>query len=127
VLLSWDFLDSPTALRASGLPANFLSNWQVSSLPGSGIAGYYASAIAADAPHPAAARLWQEFIYSTEGQNIFLGGNARPIELASMLKAGTVNKKAYAALPAPPAKVVSPTLAQSTAAGTAIASSLGSA
>jgi putative spermidine/putrescine transport system substrate-binding protein len=127
LLLSWDFLDSPTSLRASGLPPNFLSNWQTSDLSGTGIVGYYAQAIAADAPHPAAARLWEEFLYSTQGQNIFLGGDARPIELAAMLKAGTENKQAYAALPKPPAKTESPTLAQATAAGTAIATSLGSA
>ena len=27
-----------------------------------------------DAPHPAAARLWQEFLYSDEGQNLYAGG-----------------------------------------------------
>ena len=30
------------------------------------IAGYYYQAINADAPHPAAARLWQEFLYADE-------------------------------------------------------------
>jgi putative spermidine/putrescine transport system substrate-binding protein len=127
LLLSWDFLDSRTALRASGLPPNLLSAWQVYDLSGSGIVGYYAQAIAADAPHPAAARLWEEFLYSTQGQNIYLEGDARPIELAAMLKAGTENKRAYAALPKPPASTESPTLAQASAAGTAIATSLGSA
>ena len=32
-----------------------------------------------DAPHPAAARLWQEFLYSAEGQNLWLKGYARPV------------------------------------------------
>ena len=34
-----------------------------------------------DAPHPAAARLWEEFLYSAEGQNLWLQGGARPVEL----------------------------------------------
>jgi hypothetical protein len=34
-----------------------------------------------------------------EGQNIWLEGGARPVELAAMVKAGTGNKAAYAKLP----------------------------
>ena len=37
------------------------------------MAGYYYQAINKDAPHPAAARLWQEFLYSDEGQNLYAG------------------------------------------------------
>ena len=43
------------------------------------IAGYYFQAINKDAPHPAAARLWEEFLYRDEGQNLLLGGGARPV------------------------------------------------
>ena len=43
------------------------------------VAGYYVQAINKDAPHPAAARLWQEFLYSDEGQNLWLKGGARPV------------------------------------------------
>ena len=45
-------------------------------------AGYYDQAISATAPDPAAARLWEEFLYSTQGQNLFLGGETRPIEMS---------------------------------------------
>ena len=38
---------------------------------------YYSQAINTDAPHPAAARLWQEYLYSDEGQNQWLKGGAR--------------------------------------------------
>ena len=51
-------------------------------------------------PHPAAARLWQEFLYSDEGQNLFLKGLARPVRADAMEKAGTVDKALLAALPA---------------------------
>jgi putative spermidine/putrescine transport system substrate-binding protein len=44
--------------------------------------------------------LWQEFLYSDEGQNIWLKGGARPIRLDAMVKKGTANKSAIKALPA---------------------------
>ena len=47
--------------------------------PTPSVAGYYYQAINKDAPHPAAARLWQEFLYSDEGQNLWLKGGARPV------------------------------------------------
>ena len=80
-------------------------------------AAYYDQAISATAPHPAAARLWEEFLYSTEGQNLWLEGEARPIELSTLVANGTVNKAAYAALPpAPSGTLTFPSQAQSTAA-----------
>jgi putative spermidine/putrescine transport system substrate-binding protein len=33
-------------------------------------AAYYAQAINRQAPDPAAARLWEEFLYSSQGQNL---------------------------------------------------------
>ena len=55
-------------------------------------AQYYAQAINKNAPHPAAARLWQEFLYSDEGQNLWLAGKARPVRLDAMTDAGTADK-----------------------------------
>src|ERR1700684_4562288 len=40
-------------------------------------AAYYDQAISKTAPHPAAARLWEEYLYSTAGQNLWLEGKAR--------------------------------------------------
>ncbi len=40
--------------------------------------GYYAQAVNATAPHPYAARLWEEFIYSDQGQLLYLKGFAHP-------------------------------------------------
>ena len=70
------------------------------------------------APHPAAARLWEEFLYSVQGQNIWLEGGARPVELAAMAKAGTENKAAYKSLPtvANLSQAVVPNTAQATTA-----------
>jgi putative spermidine/putrescine transport system substrate-binding protein len=80
-------------------------------------AAYYDQAISATAPHPAAARLWEEYLYSTAGQNLWLQGEARPIELSTLVANGTVNKAAYAALPpAPAGGLTFPSQAQSTTA-----------
>jgi putative spermidine/putrescine transport system substrate-binding protein len=80
-------------------------------------AAYYDQAISATAPHPAAARLWEEYLYSVTGQNLWLQGEARPIELPAMVANGTVDKTAYAALPPSPSGTPTfPTDAQSTTA-----------
>lgn len=86
-------------------------------------AGYYDQAISKGAPDPAAARLWEEYLYSQEGQNLFLAGPARPIELSALQAAGTVNKAALAALPPVPSNVSTtlPTNTQLSAAQTVVA------
>lgn len=59
----------------------------------------YAQAINKDAPHPAAARLWQEYLFSPEGQNLYLKGFARPVLLPAMTADGSVDKAAAEKLP----------------------------
>ncbi|HEY8589169.1 MAG TPA: ABC transporter substrate-binding protein [Naasia sp.] len=109
VVFDWDYLN---AAHAAENP-----NWKVTILPGTGYAGYYNQAINKDAPHPAAARLWQEFLYSDEAQNLWLAGGARPVRADAMAEAGTIDEDLFAALPASPEEVVVPTEEQSTAAG----------
>jgi putative spermidine/putrescine transport system substrate-binding protein len=82
--------------------------------------GMYIQAISAYAPHPNAAKLWMEYIYSDEGQNIWLGGYCNPIRYDAMAKAGTLDPTANAKLPDSTGAFL-PTLDQITAATTAIA------
>ena len=85
-------------------------------------AAYYSQAISKTAPDPACARLWEEYLYSTTGQNLWLQGKARPIELATLIKTGTVDKAANAALPTAPAGGLNfPTQAQESAAEAKVA------
>ncbi|MBN9139805.1 MAG: ABC transporter substrate-binding protein [Micrococcales bacterium] len=109
VVFDWDYLN---ATHVADNP-----KWKVRVFPGTGYAGYYNQAINKDAPHPAAARLWQEFLYSDAGQNLWLKGGARPVRMEAMTAAGTIDADAAAALPEAPDTVVVPSEAQSTAAG----------
>jgi putative spermidine/putrescine transport system substrate-binding protein len=85
-------------------------------------AAYYDQAISKYAPDPAAARLWEEYLYSTTGQNLWLEGEARPIELPTLVSSGTVNQAAYKALPpAPSGSVTFPTQSQQAAAEAVVA------
>jgi putative spermidine/putrescine transport system substrate-binding protein len=61
--------------------------------------GMYVQAISAFAPHPNAAKLWMEYLYSDAGQNAWLKGYCNPIRYDAMVKAGTVDKAAQAKLP----------------------------
>ena len=65
------------------------------------VAAYYNDAINKDAAHPAAARCWMEYVFSPEGQNTWLKGFAAPVLLPTMVKNGTVDQAALAAIGAP--------------------------
>ncbi|GAB3600087.1 ABC transporter substrate-binding protein [Microbacterium tumbae] len=109
VVFDWDYLN------ATHVADN--EDWKVVVLDGTGYAAYYNQAINVDAPHPAAARLWQEFLYSDEVQNLWLKGGARPARMEAMTEAGTIDADLAAALPEAPADTVVPTEEQSTDAG----------
>lgn len=91
VVIDWDYLN---VVETKKLPS-----WKVYIPNNAVLAGYYFQAINADAPHPAAARLWQEFLFSDEGQNLYLQGGARPVRANSMVTAGTIDMEAYRVLP----------------------------
>jgi putative spermidine/putrescine transport system substrate-binding protein len=110
ILIWWDYL-----LASEVSPA--VKGFKIVIPADASYASYYDQAISATAPDPAAARLWEEYLYSTTGQNLWLQGFARPIELQTLVSAGTVDKSAYAALPpAPSGALTFPTQAQQAAA-----------
>jgi putative spermidine/putrescine transport system substrate-binding protein len=63
--------------------------------------GYYFQAISKYAPHPAAARLWEEFLYSDEGHLLWMKGYCAPARLADLLSRGVVPEELIAKLPDP--------------------------
>nr|WP_044366267.1 extracellular solute-binding protein [Streptomyces natalensis] len=95
VSIEWDYLNLQhiDQLRGTGV------RWKVSIPFDGSFSQYYAQAINKDAPHPAAARLWEEYLFSPEGQNLRLVDYARPVLMAAMTKNGTLNQALAARLP----------------------------
>jgi putative spermidine/putrescine transport system substrate-binding protein len=91
VVFDWDYL---SAAHGADVPT-----WKVFVPNNAILGGYYAQAVNKQAPHPAAARLWMEYLYSDEGQNLWLKGLARPVRMAAMQKSGKIDSAAAAKLP----------------------------
>jgi putative spermidine/putrescine transport system substrate-binding protein len=83
----------------------------------SSLAGVYVQAISAFAPHPAAAKLWMEYLYSDEGQLGWLKGYCHPARFNALVAAGKVPKELLDKLPPADAysKAVFPTVDQQAA------------
>jgi putative spermidine/putrescine transport system substrate-binding protein len=95
VVFNWDYLNLPSYVG--------VSNWKVFIPANAVLGGYYAQAVNKNAPHPAAARLWEEFLYSqsaTGGQNLWLQGGARPVEQQAMTSNSSIDTSAASKLPA---------------------------
>jgi putative spermidine/putrescine transport system substrate-binding protein len=92
-------------------------------VPASGVvAGVYVQAISAFAPHPNAAKLWMEHLYSDEGQIGWLKGYCHPIRFNALAKDGKIPHDLLDKLPPAAAyeKAVFPTLDEQAAGKEAI-------
>lgn len=109
VRITWDY--NALAGRDS-----FEGNPQVEIvIPASGVfAGVYVQAISKYAPHPNAAKLWMEYLYSDEGQLLWLKGYCHPIRYNDLASANKIPADLAAKLPSADlyAKAVFPTPAQ---------------
>ena len=88
-------------------------------VPATGVvAGVYVQAISAYAPHPNAAKLWMEYLYSDEGQLGWLKGYCHPIRFNDLAANGKIPQEMLDALPPAAAyeKAVFPTIDQQNAA-----------
>jgi putative spermidine/putrescine transport system substrate-binding protein len=95
VVINWDYLNTASVVGQG-------ANWKVFVPSNALLNGYYSQAINKGAPHPAAARLWEEFLYSqaaSGGQNLWLAGGARPVELSAMTSNKSIDSSAAAKLP----------------------------
>ncbi len=116
VVINWDYLNTASVVGSS--------TWKVFVPQNAVLGGYYAQAINKQAPHPAAARLWEEFLYSQDasgGQNLWLEGGARPVEQQAMTTNSSINTTAASALPAVSGTPVFLTATQATSASTYLA------
>ncbi|MFI6818522.1 ABC transporter substrate-binding protein [Nonomuraea sp. NPDC050328] len=108
-VVDWDHVN---AARAAADP----EAWKVTIPKDGALGAYYVQAINKNAPHPAAARLWQEFLFSDEGQNLLQKGFARPARAEAMLMKGTLDTEQAAKLPAAPGPPVLLSIPQTDAA-----------
>jgi len=84
ILLEWTYLALADQDNYEGVPIEVV-------VPSDGVlAGYYVQAIGAYAPHPNAARLWEEFLYSNPGQLGFAAGYCYPARYQAMLEGGEI-------------------------------------
>jgi putative spermidine/putrescine transport system substrate-binding protein len=109
IVIRWDYnaLADKDALKGN-------PNISVIVPPSAVIAGVYVQAISAYAPHPAAARLWMEYLYSDEGQLLWLKGYCHPIRYNDLASRNAIQADLAAKLPSADlyAKAVFPTLDQ---------------
>jgi putative spermidine/putrescine transport system substrate-binding protein len=81
-------------------------------IPATGrFAGVYVQAISAFAPHPNAAKLWMEYLYSDEGQILWMKGYCHPIREADLRARGVIPQDILDKLP-DVSGAVFPTVAQ---------------
>ena len=79
VRITWDYNALSAIDSFAGNPAAQVV------VPASGrFAGVYVQAISAYAPHPNAAKLWMEYLYSDEGQLLWMKGYCHPIREADL-------------------------------------------
>ncbi|GAB3393530.1 extracellular solute-binding protein [Humibacter soli] len=117
VVIQWSYNNVAwgPAAGSSGNP-----NWKTVILHGSSLGSYYNQAVSPNAADPAAARLWEEFIYSPTAQNLYYQAGAYPATLDAMAKNGTVDKTAQKDVGTPPAGLVQLTDDQATKAAAAL-------
>jgi putative spermidine/putrescine transport system substrate-binding protein len=118
IIIAWDYNAlSWRDVLAGNPPAEVV-------IPKTGVvAGVYVQAISAYAPHPNAAKLWMEYLYSDEGQLGWLKGYCHPIRFNDLAKNGKIPQELLDKLPPAAAyeKAIFPTLEQQAAAKEVIA------
>ena len=90
----WDYLGLGFRDQLAGKP-----NLKVVIPSDGSIAGPYVSIVNKTAPHPYAARLWIEYLFSDEGQLFFLTGYAHPVRYQELASAGKIPADLAAKLP----------------------------
>ena len=95
IVIDWDYLN----LGYRKLyPA---AQWRTV-LPSDGVYGsFYCQAINATAPHPNAARLWMEYLFSDQGQLLWLKGYSHPARFQDLAKRKKIPAALLKALPSP--------------------------
>ena len=113
VVIDWNYLNVAAAEQNA--------NYKTVVIADKAYGSYYDQAINKDAPHPAAARLWEEFVYTADVQNLFLKSGALPVLAKSMASEGTIDKAALKKAGGLPGKINSANNSQTDAANKLLA------
>ena len=95
ILVRWDYLalKDRDALKEDGPKIEVV-------VPRTGVVGgAFAQAISANAPHPNAAKLWMEYLYSDEGQLAWLAAYCHPVRFKDLTESGKVPQEIQDTLP----------------------------
>ncbi len=95
IVVRWDYLalKDRDALKADGPKIEVV-------VPKTGVVGgAFAQAISANAPHPNAAKLWLEFLYSDEGQLAWLKAYCHPVRFKDLAESGKVPQEIQDSMP----------------------------
>jgi putative spermidine/putrescine transport system substrate-binding protein len=117
IQITWDYLALGAKDALNGNPACEVV------LPKTGLlAGMYVQAVSAYAPHPNAARLWMEYLYSDEATLLWMKGYVHPVRFDDMMKRNVIPQDVLKKLPPAEvyAKAAIPTIDQLAAAKKAI-------
>jgi len=109
IMITWDYLAISARDELGGNPEIEVV------VPKSGVlGGVYVQAISAYAPHPNAAKLWMEYLYSDEGQLTWLKGGGHPVRYNDLVARNVIPAEIAEKLPPAElyANAVFPTLAQ---------------
>ncbi len=94
IAIKWDYLGLSVRDTLAGK-----TNIKVVIPSDGSLIGPYVSIVNKTAPHPYAARLWIEYIFSDEGQLFYLTGYAHPARYQALVSAGKVPADLAAKLP----------------------------
>lgn len=113
IIIQWDYLALAARDSFAGNP-----EMEIVVPPSVVWGGVYIQGISAYAPHPNAAKLWMEHLYSDEGQLLWLKGYCHPIRYNDLAERGVIPDDLAAALPPADlyAEAIFPTVEQLSAA-----------
>jgi putative spermidine/putrescine transport system substrate-binding protein len=94
IAIIWDYLNLANKVQFAGNPSYTVS------IPKTGVyGGFYAQGVSKYSPDPMAARLWEEFLYSDQGQLLYLAGFTHPARYADLAARNVIPASLAAKLP----------------------------
>lgn len=104
VVIDWNYAQEDLRVQLN----KYKITWRQFVPDSAAIMGWVGMAINTEARHPAAARLWEEFLFSDLSQNYLLGGRAMPTGYNYLLYTGRISFRSRRLMPALLTKPITP-------------------